>query len=100
MLSVFSYNQGEYEFKTRISLEQKFYASSLDVFDGRIAVGHDNGTIQVVNTDGSGKQVVNVAHSSGEAWGLEILQDRGTFLTCGDDNKIMEFSIADRKCIK
>jgi len=36
----------------------------------------------------------------GEAWGLEILQDKGTFLTCGDDNQICEFSIKDKKVVK
>jgi WD40 repeat protein len=53
-----------------------------------------------VNADGSDKQLINVSHHDGEAWGLEILQDKGTFLTCGDDNTICEFSIKDKQCVK
>jgi hypothetical protein len=60
----------------------------LDILDGRILVGHDNGRIQVVNTDGTDKKLANVSHFDGEAWGLEVLQGKGTFLTCGDDNNI------------
>lgn len=41
-----------------------------------------------------------VTHCDGEAWGLEIIPEKGTFLTCGDDNKIMEVSIKDKKVIK
>ena len=41
-----------------------------------------------------------MSHHDGEAWGLEVLQDKGTFLTCGDDNQIFEFSIKDKKMIK
>ena len=76
------------------------FASSLDILDGKILVGHDNGRIQTVNVDGSGKELVNVSHHDGEAWGLEILQDRGTFLTCGDDNQIYEFSVKDKRVVK
>jgi hypothetical protein len=68
--------------------------------DGKIAIGHDNGTIQTVNVDGTGREVVNVAHHDGESWGLMVLEDKGTFLTCGDDNKIFEFSIKDKKLVK
>ena len=68
------------------------HASSLDVLDGKILVGHDNGRIQVVNADGTDKQLVNVSHHDGEAWGLEVIQDKGTFLTCGDDNQLFEYA--------
>lgn len=100
MLSVFTCNTGEYTFVRQIALDTFHFASSLDVLDGRVLVGHDNGRIQVVNADGTDKQLLNVSHCDGESWGLEILPEKGTFLTCGDDNQILEFSIKDKKCIK
>jgi len=100
MLSVFTCEGGEYQFVRQIPLDVYYHASSLDILDGRILVGHDNGRIQVVNTDGTDKKLVNVSHFDGEAWGLEVLQEKGTFLTCGDDNTIYEFSIKDKQMIK
>lgn len=100
MLSVFTCEAGEYQFVRQIPLDVYYHASSLDILDGRILVGHDNGRIQVVNTDGTDKKLVNVSHFDGEAWGLEVLQEKGTFLTCGDDNTIYEFSIKDKQMIK
>jgi len=100
MLSVFSCDTGEYQFLRQIPLDVYHYASSLDVLDGKILVGHDNGKIQVVNVDGTDKQLVNCSHFDGESWGLEVINDSGTFLTCGDDNMVYEFSIKDKKCVK
>ena len=40
------------------------------------------------------------SHYDGEAWGLFVIEDKGTFLTCGDDNTIMEFSIKDKKMLR
>jgi len=45
MLSVFSCDQGEYQFLRQIPLDVYHFASSLDVLDGKILVGHDNGKI-------------------------------------------------------
>ena len=100
MLSVFKCDQGEYTFQRQIALDNFFHASALDILDERVLIGHDNGRIQVVNTDGTNKEMVNVSHFDGEAWGLEILHDKGTFLTCGDDNMIYEYSIKDKKLVK
>jgi len=100
MLSVFSCDAGEYQFVRQIALETYHFASSLDVLNGRVLIGHDNGRIQVVQADGTDRQLVNVSHCDGEAWGLEVLQEKGTFLTCGDDNQILEVSIKDKKVIK
>ena len=97
MLSVFSYDQGEYQFLRQIALEQFSSASALDILDGKILVGHDNGKIQTVNVDGSNKQLVMASHFDGEVWGLETLEDQGTFLTCGDDNMIYEYSVKDKE---
>lgn len=100
MLSIFTCDQGEYTFVRQIPLDVYFHASSLDVLDGRVLVGHDNGRIQVVNTDGTGKEMVNISHFDGETWGLEVLHEKGTFLTCGDDNMIYEYSIKDKNVVK
>ena len=57
MLSVFSCDQGEYQFLRQIALEQFHFASALDILDGKILVGHENGKIQTVNVDGTKKNV-------------------------------------------
>ena len=100
MLSVFSYDQGEYQFLRQIALEQFSSASALDILDGKILVGHDNGILQTVNVDGSNKNVVGAGHYDGEVWGLDNSDKTGTFFTCGDDNTIYEFSIKDKKLVK
>jgi hypothetical protein len=70
MLCVFSCNKGEYEFLRRIPLETGSPAMSIDVLSGRVALGHDNGVLQVINTDGKNKQVLGISHHDGESWGL------------------------------
>ena len=45
MLSIFSADQGEYQFLRQIALEQFHFASSIDFLDGKILIGHDNGKI-------------------------------------------------------
>jgi len=100
MLSVFSCDQGEYQFVRQIALGQYSYASALDVLDGKILVGQDNGRIQTVGVDGKDLQTVNTTHMDGEAWGLEVIQEKGTFLTCADDNQIFEYSIKDKQVVK
>ena len=100
MVSVFTCSQGNYSFLRQIQIEIFHFASSLDVMDGKIIIGHDNGIIQTVNVDGSGKQIVNASHHDGETWGLCVVESKGTFLTCGDDNTIYEFSTKDKKMIR
>ena len=100
MVSVFSCAQGNYSFLRQIQLEVFHFAGSLDVMDGKILIGHDNGVIQTVNVDGSNKQLVNASHHDGETWGLCVGESKGTFLSCGDDNTIYEFSTKDKKMIR
>ena len=45
--------------------------------NGKILIGHDNGKIQTVNVDGTDKKLINASHCDGEAWGLEVIQDKG-----------------------
>ena len=73
MLSVFSCDQGEYQFLRQIPLDVYHFASSLDILDGKILVGHDNGRIQTINVDGTNRTRVHDSHHDGEAWGLEVL---------------------------
>jgi WD40 repeat protein len=68
--------------------------------DGKILVGHDNGRIQTVDINTETITPVNTSHHDGECWGLEIIQENGTFLTCGDDNEIHEYSIKDKQVIR
>jgi len=100
MVSVFTSNEGEYQFVRQIPLNNRFHASSIDILNNRILIGHDNGRIQTVNVDGTGREVVNISHHDGESWGLEVIEEKGTFLTCGDDNMIYEVSIRDKKVVK
>ena len=36
-------------------------------------------------------------HDTGEAWGLDLTEDM--FVTSGDDNKVMLWDPAERKCV-
>jgi WD40 repeat protein len=72
----------------------------MDLLGGKILVGHDNGIIQTVNVDGTDRQRVHHSHHNGESWGLEVIEDKGTYLTCGDDNTIYEFSIKDKQLVR
>jgi WD40 repeat protein len=38
-------------------------------------------------------------HQDGEAWGLALCEKTGTFLTSGDDNKIMKFDYKEKKFV-
>ena len=100
MLSVFSCDQGEYQFLRQIALEQFHFASALDILDGKILVGHENGKIQTVNVDGTNKLIINASHYDGEAWGLQVVPEKGTFLSCGDDNTIYEFNVSKKQMVK
>ena len=60
--------------------------------DNKILVGHDNGRICTFDITGQDYKLHNVSHHDGECWGLEIIPEMKTFLTCGDDNEFHEFS--------
>ena len=79
----------------QIALDEKSFAPSIDVFNGKILCGVDNGKIITVNVDGSNKEIHSTTHCNGEAWGLHVIQDKGTFFTCDDDNNFFEYSIAE-----
>lgn len=75
-------------------------AHSLDYLDGRILIGHLSGRIATVDVDGHNWAVQGVSHHAGEVWGLELVPEQGTFLTCGDDNEFLEISIENRAVLR
>ena len=64
-----------------------------DKFGDKIAVGLSDATILVIT--GETKTPVMKGHHDGELWGLDISDD--TIVTTGDDNKLMSWSISNRK---
>lgn len=76
------------------------HASSLDYMQGKILIGHDNGRICTTDIEGNNMVTHNYSHCDGESWGLEVIPQHGTFLTCGDDNQFLEISIRDRKVLR
>ena len=95
-ITIHSASKGQFEFVRQITLAVPHVASSLDYLDGKILVGHDNGRIVTLDLEGNDQQLVNVSHHDGECWGLEIIPEQATFLTCGDDNEFHEVSIKDK----
>jgi WD40 repeat protein len=92
--------KGKFEYVRQINLVHSHCASSIDYMGGKILIGHDNG--RICTTDIEGKEIIthNISHCDGEAWGLEIIPNQGTFLTCGDDNQFLEISIRDKKVLR
>ena len=84
----------------QIALDEKSFAPSIDVLNGKILCGVDNGKIITVNVDGSNKEIHSTTHCNGEAWGLHVIQEKGTFLTCADDNNFFEYSISEKKLLR
>ena len=72
----------------------------MDYLDGKILVGHDNGRIVTLDIEGRNEQLVTTAHHDGECWGLEVIPEQGTFLTCGDDNEFHEISIREKRVLR
>lgn len=68
--------------------------------NGKVLVGHDNGRICTVDVNGNEHTTQNVSHHDGEAWGLEVISKKGTFLTSADDNEFHEYSIRNKKHIR
>jgi len=70
---------------------------SVDMRGGNIIAGLRSGTIVEINSSDKVTEIMQ-SHSDGEAWGLDIADD-GHFVTSGDDNKVMAWSIKDRKSV-
>jgi WD40 repeat protein len=67
---------------------------SLDINNDNILVGLRNGSINLIS---QGKtDCLMKSHHEGELWGLDITEE-GTVVTTGDDNKVMLWSVKERK---
>lgn len=58
-----------------------------------------NGTMVEYDITKNAKEVIMHSHHDGEVWGLCVIEEEGKFVTSGDDNKILLFDIATRKCL-
>jgi WD40 repeat protein len=81
-------------------LQTFHHASSIDFLDNKILVGHDNGRICTFDVTGENYKLHSVTHHDGECWGLEILPETNTFLTCGDDNEFHEYSLRTKSWLR
>ena len=70
---------------------------ALDMSGGKILAGLINGSIVEIDDSDSATTVMQ-GHSQGEAWGLAPIGD-DKFVTSGDDNKVMVWSLDEKKCI-
>lgn len=82
-------------------IERKIEVGSLiraiDYLDGNIVVGSREGTICEIDQSDTVTTLMN-SHSDGEAWGLALTVD-GKIVSSGDDNKIMVWSIYDKRLL-
>ena len=100
MLSIFTYKEGEYEFLRQVCLNENSFAPTLDLFEGKILAGLDNGLLITMDLEGNNRKYPMTSHFDGEVWGLAVIPDSDKFLTCGDDNRIFEYSSSDFKCTR
>lgn len=68
--------------------------------NGKVLLGLRNGYIYEINESTEDKKLLMASHHEGEAWGLELLPESDSFLTIGDDNKIMEYNYSKKKFTK
>jgi WD40 repeat protein len=99
-ITIHTANKGKFEYVRQINLSHQCHASSLDFMQGKILIGHDNGRICTSDLEGANIVTHNISHHDGESWGLEVIAKAGTFLTCGDDNQFLEYSIKDKKVLR
>jgi hypothetical protein len=67
--------------------------------NGKILVGTRNGNIYEINESNDEKKLLLASHHEGEAWGLEVIEDKKCILTVGDDNKFMLYNYEERKYV-
>ena len=68
---------------------------AIDYMDGNILVGTREGTIVEIDESDNIKTYMT-SHSDGEVWGLALTADNRV-ITTGDDNKILVWSLDERK---
>lgn len=63
-----------------------------------LLVGLRNGHIVESDITKNAKETIMHSHHDGEVWGLAILEEQGMFVTSCDDNKLLMYEVAKRKC--
>lgn len=100
-ITIHTSDKGTFEYVRQIALENKSYAQSIDYLDGVILVGQDSGRVITCDVNGAEPQKIHmVSHNDGESWGLQIIQENGTYLTCGDDNEFHEYNINNKTFVR
>jgi len=92
------FNGSDLTLEKSIDFEGSF-PKAIDYMGGKILVGMRNGSIFEIDEASQEKRHILASHHEGEAWGLEVLDQDGQFLTCGDDNKVMLFDYVNKKFI-
>ena len=70
---------------------------SIDSHGNTLLVGTRDGTITMVNKDGSNRREVMHSHSDGEVWGYASCNGGQHVLTSADDNKLMLWDTKERR---
>jgi hypothetical protein len=65
-----------------------------------VLIGQRNGSIVEFDINKNARETIMHSHHDGEVWGLTIIEEQGKIVTSCDDNKIMMFDIATRKCVQ
>lgn len=76
-------------------------ARSLDMIDGKILIGLNNGTIREHLLSSNLGQDLIQSHHDGEVCGLSVVDEEETyqFITSGEDDKLLLYDIKLRKVI-
>jgi hypothetical protein len=65
-----------------------------------LLVGLRNGHIVECDISKNAKETIMHSHHDGEVWGLAVLEEQGMFVTSCDDNKLLMYEVAKRKCVQ
>jgi hypothetical protein len=69
-------------------------------FSKFLLVGLRNGHIVECDITKNAKETIMHSHHDGEVWGLAVLEEQGMFVTSCDDNKLLMYEVAKRKCVQ
>lgn len=69
-------------------------------FSKFLLVGLRNGHIVECDIEKNAKETIMHSHHDGEVWALAVIEEQGMIVTAADDNKLLMFDIAKRKCVQ
>ena len=69
-------------------------------FQKFLLVGLRNGHIVECDITKNAKETIMHSHHDGQVWGLAVLEEQGMFVTSCDDNKLLMYEVAKRKCVQ